>query len=54
MLRVNGLFGTSQFGSPSHTYPLPVKFGPDGSLYVATWGHRLLPRAAADAASRAG
>ena len=39
MLRVNGLFDTSQFGTPNHTYPLPVKFGPDGSLYLATWGH---------------
>ena len=39
MLRVNGMFGTSQFGTPNHTYPLPVKFGPDGSLYLATWGH---------------
>ena len=38
MLRVNGLFGTSQFGTPNHTYPMPVKFGPDGSLYLATWG----------------
>ena len=38
ILRVNGLFGSSQFGSPSHTYPIPVKFGPDGSLYMATWG----------------
>ena len=39
MLRVNGMFDTSQFGTPNHTYPLPVKFGPDGSLYLATWGH---------------
>ena len=38
ILRVNGLFGSSQFGSPSHTYPIPVKFGPDGALYMATWG----------------
>jgi glucose/arabinose dehydrogenase/type 1 glutamine amidotransferase len=37
VLRVNGLFGTSQFGVPGHTYPIPVKFGPDGSLYLATW-----------------
>ncbi|MBE2317691.1 PKD domain-containing protein [Solirubrobacter sp. CPCC 204708] len=39
LLRVNGLFGSSQFGSPSHSYPIPVKFGPDGSLYLATWDH---------------
>ena len=39
LLRVNGLFGSSQFGSPSHTYPIPVKFGPDGSLYLATWDY---------------
>jgi glucose/arabinose dehydrogenase/type 1 glutamine amidotransferase len=37
VLRVNGLFGTSQFGVPGHTFPIPVKFGPDGSLYLATW-----------------
>ena len=37
ILRVNGLFGANQFGSPSHTFPIPVKFGPDGSLYLATW-----------------
>jgi len=37
VLRVNGMFGTSQFGTPGHTYPIPVKFGPDGSLYLATW-----------------
>jgi glucose/arabinose dehydrogenase/type 1 glutamine amidotransferase len=37
VLRVNGLFGTSQFGVPGHTYPIPVRFGPDGSLYLATW-----------------
>ena len=39
LLRVNGLFGSSQFGSPSHSYPIPVKFGPDGSLYLATWDY---------------
>ena len=39
MLRVNGLFGSSQFGTPSHSYPIPVKFGPDGSLYLATWDY---------------
>ncbi|MDA0180604.1 PKD domain-containing protein [Solirubrobacter phytolaccae] len=39
LLRVNGLFGSTQFGGPSHSYPIPVKFGPDGSLYVATWDH---------------
>ena len=37
VLRVNVLFGTSQFEVPGHTYPIPVKFGPDGSLYLATW-----------------
>ena len=39
LLRVNALFGSSQFGSPSHSYPIPVKFGPDGSLYLATWDY---------------
>ena len=24
---------------PTTRYPMPVKFGPDGSLYLATWGH---------------
>ena len=38
ILRVNGLFGSSQFGNPGHSYPIPVKFGPDGALYMATWG----------------
>ena len=38
ILRVNGMFDTSQFGTPGHTFPIPVKFGPDGSLYLATWG----------------
>jgi glucose/arabinose dehydrogenase len=37
ILRVNGMFGTSQFGTPGHNFPIPVKFGPDGSLYLATW-----------------
>jgi glucose/arabinose dehydrogenase/type 1 glutamine amidotransferase len=37
ILRVNGMFGTSQFGTPGHSFPIPVKFGPDGSLYLATW-----------------
>ena len=24
--------------TPGHSYPIPVKFGPDGALYMATWG----------------
>ena len=31
--------GRASSASPSHTYPIPVKFGPDGSLYLATWGY---------------
>jgi len=37
VLRVNGFFQPDQFGEPEHTFPIPLEFGPDGSLYLALW-----------------
>jgi glucose/arabinose dehydrogenase/type 1 glutamine amidotransferase len=37
VLRVNGFFQPDQFGDPQHRFVIPVKFGPDGSLYLALW-----------------
>jgi glucose/arabinose dehydrogenase len=40
LLRVNGFFQPNQFGPPAHTFPIPVKFGPDGALYLARFAGR--------------
>jgi glucose/arabinose dehydrogenase/type 1 glutamine amidotransferase len=37
VLRVNDFFQPGQFGSPNHNFPIPVEFGPDGSLYMGLW-----------------
>jgi glucose/arabinose dehydrogenase/type 1 glutamine amidotransferase len=37
LLRVNGFFQPDQFGDPAHEFPIPLEFGPDGSLYLALW-----------------
>jgi glucose/arabinose dehydrogenase/type 1 glutamine amidotransferase len=40
LLRVNSFFQPNQFGNPGHTSVIPVKFGPDGSLYLARFTGR--------------
>jgi glucose/arabinose dehydrogenase len=40
LLRVNGFFQPNQFGTPGHTSVIPVRFGPDGSLYLARFTGR--------------
>jgi hypothetical protein len=37
VLRVNNFFQPGQFGIPEHRFVIPLKFGPDGSLYLALW-----------------
>jgi glucose/arabinose dehydrogenase/type 1 glutamine amidotransferase len=37
VLRVNGFFQPGQFGLPEHRFVIPLRFGPDGSLYLALW-----------------
>jgi PKD repeat protein/plastocyanin len=37
MLRVNEWLPAGTFGSPNNAHVIPVKFGPDGALYMATW-----------------
>jgi glucose/arabinose dehydrogenase len=40
LLTVNEFFQPNQFGAPQHTSVIPVKFGPDGSLYMARFTGR--------------
>ncbi|HSI79379.1 MAG TPA: ThuA domain-containing protein [Solirubrobacterales bacterium] len=40
LLKVNAFFQPNQFGTPGHTSVIPVKFGPDGSLYLARFTGR--------------
>jgi plastocyanin len=38
MLRVNDWLPYNAFGTPSNSYVIPTRFGPDGALYMARWG----------------
>jgi glucose/arabinose dehydrogenase len=40
LLRVNDFLQPNQFGTPGHTSVIPVRFGPDGSLYLARFTGR--------------